>query len=65
MDFDLDTILREDVFISLRVIWGKLEVQDNWSKVLHMLQSVQLLLQIFVHFLIDISNSIVKLVLLI
>lgn len=29
MDFDLDTILREDVFISLRVIWGKLEVQDN------------------------------------
>lgn len=65
MDFDLDTILREDVFISLPVIWGKLEVQDNWSKVLHMLQSVQLLLQIFVHFLIDISNSIVKLVLLI
>lgn len=65
MDFDLDTILREDVFISLPVIWGKLEVQDNWSKVSHMLQSVQLLLQIFVHFLIDISNSIVKLVLLI
>lgn len=65
MDFDLDTILREDVFISLPVIWGKLEVQDNWSKVSRMLQSVQLLLQIFVHFLIDISNSIVKLVLLI
>ena len=62
-NFDLDTNLRKDVFISLLVIWGKLEVQVNDLN--YVSHTAQLLLWTFSYSLIDISNSIVQLVLLI
>ena len=62
-DFDLDTNLRKGVFVSLPVMWRKLEVQVNdLNNVSH---TAQLLLQTFSHSLIDISSDTVKSVLLI